>query len=78
MTRSIIILAVLFTACSGNAPIPSPPVPGNPCGNMGTSCGSKMCCDRPFICAPHECIYGGGDNGDLFGARKSVPQRPEE
>lgn len=72
-----VVLLLTATGCA-NAPIKSPSAPGYPCGMNGDSCGNRKCCDRPYVCAPGKCRYGGGGNsGEYFQTRPDKPQRDE-
>lgn len=85
MTRTIILLAVLFAACSGNAPLKPVKEPGLPCGRVFNYCGpdadgSPLCCAPEYscggcrhgYCCPKPLDSGDSAFGGLVGTKAPV------
>lgn len=85
MIRPTILLAVLFAACSGNAPLKPVKEPGAPCGRVFSWCGNDtdgaaLCCGPEYFCEERRRGYCApkGQNGSesafggLVGAKAPV------
>ena len=72
LALEIFVLAFSSASCN-QAAIPSPAVPGYPCGVMGIVCDTNKCCDRNESCGiPNTssagmCVDDGGDENDPGG-----------
>jgi hypothetical protein len=80
-TLQLISMLLLLAACAADAPIPTTPSPGYPCGHTWHSCGGGMCCANTDVCGaehtgcpPGACCYV-GDTSPRFGARAPSQQK---
>ncbi len=80
--NKLLLTMVALVVCCANDPIPSPTIPGYPCGYEGISCGHHMCCPLENECGPSpscpagSCCYEGSHGGG-FEKRSPTKQTPE-